>query len=318
MTENLVIIGSGPAGYTAAIYAGRAQLNPIVFEGFVAGGVPGGQLMSTTDVENFPGFPQGIQGPQLMRAMRDQAERWGAQLITDDVEAVDLRTAPFTVRSGDLTVRTHTLIICTGATARRLHVPGEDQFWNNGISACAICDGANPLFRDADVAVVGGGDSAAEEALYLTKYARRVHLLVRRDQLRASKTMQSRVLQHEKIQIHWQTEPISAHGDSVLSSLQLQNTATQAQSTLAVNGLFYAIGHTPNTELFREQLELDAAGYIITRDTATSVEGVWAAGDVQDHHFRQAITAAGTGCMAALEVERWLSAQSASTLLTFA
>ncbi len=318
MTEDLVIIGSGPAGYTAAIYAGRAQLKPLVFEGFAAGGVPGGQLMSTTEVENFPGFPQGIQGPHLMRSMREQAERWGAQLITDDVEAVDLSTYPFCVGSAELTVTARTLIIATGAIAKRLHLPGEDLYWNNGISACAICDGANPLFRDAEVAVVGGGDSAAEEALYLTKYARRVHLLVRRAQLRASKTMQARVLQHEQIQIHWQSEPISAHGDQVLSSVQLQNTTTQAQSTLAVNGLFYAIGHTPNTDLFRGQLELDAAGYIITCDTATSIAGVWAAGDVQDHCFRQAITAAGTGCMAALEAERWLSAQATSTILTFA
>ncbi len=318
MTEDLVIIGSGPAGYTAAIYAGRAQLKPIVFEGFVAGGVPGGQLMSTTEVENFPGFPLGIQGPQLVQAMRQQAKRWGAQFITDDVETVDLSTYPFSVHSADLAVKARTLIIATGATAKRLHIPGEEQLWNNGISACAICDGANPLFRGTEVAVVGGGDSAAEEALYLTKYASRVHLLVRRDQLRASKTMQSRVLQHEHIQIHWQTEPISAHGDQVLSSLRLQNTTTRAQSTLAVNGLFYAIGHTPNTDLFRGQLELDAAGYIVTRDTATSIEGVWAAGDVQDHHFRQAITAAGTGCMAALEAERWLSAQATSTILTLA
>lgn len=311
MVENLVIIGSGPAGYTAAIYAGRAQLKPVVFEGFEAGGVPGGQLMTTTKVENFPGFPEGIQGPKLMQQMRQQALRWGAQLITDDVVEVNLQQHPFTVRSTEQVVHTHTVIISTGATAKRLHLPGEETFWNNGISACAICDGASPLFQDVAVAVVGGGDSAAEEALYLTKYARIVHLLVRRDRLRASKTMQDRLLNHHQIQVHWNCMPLSTHGDEVLRWIRVQDMQTGAVSELPVNGLFYAIGHTPNTQLFQSQLLLDQAGYIQTdgKSTATNIPGVWAAGDVQDHHYRQAITAAGTGCMAALEAEHWLAEQ---------
>jgi thioredoxin reductase (NADPH) len=312
MIEQLVIIGSGPAGYTAALYAGRAQLKPVLFEGFEAGGIPGGQLMTTTEVENFPGFAEGIQGPALMQQMRQQAIRWGTQVITDDVTAVDFQQRPFRITSSDLTLHSHAVIICTGATAKRLHLPGEEQFWNNGISACAICDGANPLFHNVEIAVVGGGDSAAEEALYLTKYASRVHLLVRSDRLRASKTMQSRVLNHSKIQIHWQVLPISAHGDEVLQQLQLQDRNTGAVSELKVNGLFYAIGHRPNTQLFRGQLALDPQGYIETtgKSTATNVTGVWAAGDVQDRQYRQAITAAGTGCMAALEAERWLAEQA--------
>ncbi len=312
MIEQLVIIGSGPAGYTAAIYAGRAQLKPVLFEGFEAGGIPGGQLMTTTDVENFPGFAEGIQGPALMVQMRQQAIRWGTQAIADDVIAVDFRQRPLRITTADLTVYAHAAIICTGATAKRLQLLGEDRFWNNGISACAICDGANPLFHNVEIAVVGGGDSAAEEALYLTKYASRVHLLVRSDRLRASKTMQSRVLNHSNIQIHWQVLPISAHGDEVLQQIQLQDQITGAVSELKVNGLFYAIGHRPNTQLFEGQLALDPQGYIKTigKSTATNIAGVWAAGDVQDHQYRQAITAAGTGCMAALEAERWLAEQA--------
>jgi len=309
VVENLVIIGSGPAGYTAATYAGRAQLKPLVFEGFSAGGVPGGQLMTTTEVENFPGFAKGISGPQLMKEMRQQALRWGANLITDDVVKVDFRQHPFTVTANEKEVRTFGVIICTGATAKRLNIVGEDEFWNNGISACAICDGASPLFLNTEVAVVGGGDSAAEEALYLTKYATKVHLLVRREQLRASKTMQERLFAHPQIKIHWHSIPIAAYGDEVLQGVKVQNAIAQEVWQLPVNGLFYAIGHTPNTQLFQGQIALDARGYIETRgkSTATNIEGVWAAGDVQDSYYRQAITAAGTGCMAALEAERWLS-----------
>lgn len=321
MVENLVIIGSGPAGYTAAIYAGRAQLNPLMFEGFQAGGVPGGQLMTTTEVENFPGFAKGIQGPLLMKEMRQQALRWGTKFITDDVTQVDFKQYPFKVIADDQIIKAKAVIICTGATAKRLNLLGEEQFWNNGISACAICDGANPLFTDAEIAVVGGGDSALEEALYLTKYARKVHLLVRRDRLRASKIMQDRVLSHEKIQIHWQVLPVKAEGDEVLRSIQLQNQITGSDSTLEIGGLFYAIGHIPNTQLFQDQLMLDDKGYILTqgKTTATNIPGVWAAGDVQDHVYRQAITAAGTGCMAALEAERWLSEKTNSfTLVTAA
>jgi thioredoxin reductase (NADPH) len=307
--EQLVIIGSGPAGYTAAIYAGRAQLQPIMFEGFEVGGLPGGQLMTTTEVENFPGFAQGIQGPQLMKEMRQQAIRWGAKLITDDVVKVDFSQRPFTIATDDLEVKTQAVIICTGATARRLHIPGEDKFWNNGISACAICDGTNPLFKDVEIAVVGGGDSAAEEALYLTKYASKVHLLVRSDRLRASKIMQNRILNHDKIQVHWQVLPIEADGDDVLRKIKLRSPDSGSITELQVGGLFYAIGHTPNTQLFEDSLDLDDKGYIKTfgKSTATNIAGVWAAGDVQDHIYRQAITAAGTGCMAALEAERWLA-----------
>ncbi|MFO0212705.1 MAG: thioredoxin-disulfide reductase [Pseudanabaena sp.] len=308
MVEQLVIIGSGPAGYTAAIYAARAQLEPLMFEGFSAGGLPGGQLMTTTEVENFPGFSEGIQGPQLMKEMRQQALRWGTKLITDDVVKVDFADRPFTIVADELEVKTNAVIIATGATAKRLNIQGEERFWNNGISACAICEGTNPLFQNVEIAVVGGGDSAAEEALYLTKYASKVHLLVRSDRLRASKVMQERIFNHDKIQIHWQVIPISAHGDDVLQSIQMQNLKDHYVSELKVGGLFYAIGHTPNTQIFANQIDLDDKGYIKTfgKSTSTNIAGVWAAGDVQDHIYRQAITAAGSGCMAALEAERWL------------
>lgn len=312
MVENLVIIGSGPAGYTAAIYAGRANLKPIVFEGYQKGGVPGGQLMTTTEVENFPGFPDGITGPQLMDRMKAQAARWGAQLITEDVIKVDLSQRPFTVTSSDREISTHSIIIATGATAKRLNLPGEEIFWSNGISACAICDGASPLFKGVELAVIGGGDSAAEEAVYLTKYASHVHLLVRRDQLRASKTMQQRVLQNPQITVHWNTEAVQVFGNSKLSGIVVKNNRTNQECELLVNGLFYAIGHTPNTEIFQGQLELDSFGYIVTKNhgVETSVDGVYAVGDVQDHEFRQAVTAAGSGCMGAMLAERWLSSQN--------
>ncbi len=311
MVENLVIIGSGPAGYTAAIYAGRANLKPLVFEGFQAGGIPGGQLMTTTEVENFPGFPEGIQGPELMHRTRAQAERWGAEIITEDVVSVDLSKRPFTIKSETLEVQAHSIIIATGATAKRLNLPGEEEFWNKGISACAICDGTIPLFRNVELAIIGGGDTAAEEAVYLTKYGSRVHMLVRRDQMRASKAMQDRVLRHPKIKVHWNTSPLAVYGDDVLKGVKIQNVQTEEASELPVRGLFYAVGHTPNTSLFKGQIALDEVGYIITegKSVETNVEGVFAAGDVQDHEYRQAVTAAGTGCMAALLAERWLSAQ---------
>lgn len=308
--ENLVIIGSGPAGYTAAIYAGRANLKPFMFEGFQAAGIPGGQLMTTTEVENFPGFPQGITGPDLMRDMRAQAERWGAELHTEDVIEVDLSQRPFLVRSEDQVVRAHSLVIATGATAKRLSLPNEPRYWNRGMSACAICDGAMPMFKGVDLVVIGGGDTACEEAVYLTKFASHVYMLVRRDQMRASKAMQDRVLAHPKITVHWNTEAVDVYGDDErLRGVRIRNNETGEEQNLAAGGLFYAIGHTPNTSLFRGQLDLDETGYIITQpdSVATSVEGVYAAGDVQDHEFRQAITAAGTGCMAAMLSERWLS-----------
>ena len=308
--ENLVIIGSGPAGYTAAIYAARANLKPVVFEGFQAGGLPGGQLMTTTEVENFPGFPQGITGPQLMERMKSQAERWGAELYTEDVISVDLTQRPFTIKSEEREVKAHSVVIATGATAKRLGLPSEHEFWSRGISACAICDGATPIFHGAALAVVGGGDSAAEEAIYLTKYGSQVHLLVRGEKMRASKTMQDRVLANPKITVHWNTQPVDVVGDSSrMTGVKVQNTKTGAESVVEVKGLFYAIGHKPNTDLFAGQLELDEVGYIVTKHgtVETSLEGVFAAGDVQDHEFRQAITAAGTGCMAAMLAERWLS-----------
>jgi thioredoxin reductase (NADPH) len=308
--ENLVIIGSGPAGYTAAIYGARANLKPLVFEGFQAGGLPGGQLMTTTEVENFPGFPEGITGPQLMDRMKAQAERWGAELYTEDVTFVDLSQRPFIVRSEEREVRTHSIVIATGATAKRLGLPSEKVFWSHGISACAICDGATPIFHGAELAVVGGGDSAAEEAVYLTKYGDHVHLLVRSNKMRASKAMQDRVLNNPRITIHWNSEPMDVFGENGrMTGVKLRDTQTGEESDLHVKGLFYAIGHKPNTSLFQGQLELDDIGYIVTKpgSVETSVEGVYAAGDVQDHEFRQAITAAGTGCMAAMLAERWLS-----------
>ncbi|AFY77248.1 MAG: thioredoxin-disulfide reductase [Hydrococcus sp. C42_A2020_068] len=309
--ENLVIIGSGPAGYTAAIYAARANLKPVMFEGFQVGGIPGGQLMTTTEVENFPGFPEGITGPQLMERMKAQAERWGTECYTEDVIAVDLSQRPFTVRSSEREVKTHSIIIATGATAKRLGLPGETQFWSQGISACAICDGATPIFRNEELAVIGGGDSAAEEAVYLTKYGSHIHLLVRREEMRASKAMQDRVMNNPKITVHWNTEATEVFGtQGRMEGIKIRNNKTGEESELRVSGLFYAIGHTPNTSLFKGQLELDPVGYIVVKPgtVETSVEGVYAAGDVQDHEYRQAITAAGTGCMAALTAERWLSA----------
>jgi thioredoxin reductase (NADPH) len=311
--ENLVIIGSGPAGYTAAIYAARANLKPVMFEGFQAGGLPGGQLMTTTEVENFPGFPEGITGPKLMERMKAQAERWGTECYTEDVTEVDLTQRPFTVRSSEREFKTHSIIIATGATARRLRLPSEDKYWSNGISACAICDGATPIFKNEELAVVGGGDSAAEEAVYLTKYGSHVHLLVRRDQMRASKAMQDRVLNNDKITVYWNSEPVDVFGENGrMTGIKVKDTVTGEERDLSVRGLFYAIGHTPNTKLFQNYLELDSVGYIVVKPgtVETSLEGVYAAGDVQDHEYRQAISAAGTGCMAALSAERWLSANN--------
>ncbi|MEJ1929869.1 thioredoxin-disulfide reductase [Nostoc sp. NIES-2111] len=308
--ENLVIIGSGPAGYTAAIYAARANLKPVVFEGFQTGGLPGGQLMTTTEVENFPGFPQGITGPELMDRMKAQAERWGAELYTEDVTYVDLSQRPFTVRSDEREVKAHSIIIATGATARRLGLPSEHQFWSHGISACAICDGATPIFHGAELAVIGAGDSAAEESIYLTKYGSKVNLLVRSEKMRASKAMQDRVLSNPKIQVYWNTEVVDVFGNGHMDGVTVRNNKTGEETKLHAKGLFYAIGHTPNTSLFKGQLELDEIGYVVTKHGSpeTSVEGVFAAGDVQDHEYRQAITAAGSGCAAALLAERWLSA----------
>lgn len=308
--ENVVVVGSGPAGYTAAIYAGRANLKPLVFEGFQKGGVPGGQLMTTTEVENFPGFPEGITGPALMERMRQQAERWGAELVTEDVDHIDLSQRPFVVKSADRTVKTNTIILATGATARRLGIPSEHEFWSRGISACAICDGASPVFKGQEVAVVGGGDTATEEAVYLTKYASHVHLLVRGPEMRASKAMQDRAIDHERVTVHYNTEVADAFADSkgAMGGLRLRDTQTGEERDLPVRGLFYGIGHRPNSDLVAGQVELTESGYVAVSDGArTSVEGVFSAGDLHDTEWRQAITAAGSGCMAAISTERYLT-----------
>jgi len=307
--ENLVIVGSGPAGYTAAIYAARANLSPVVITGFQDGGIPGGQLMTTTHVENFPGFPDGILGPELMDRVKAQAVRWGTRLIEADAEAIDLSQRPFRIQADGQTIQAHAVILATGASANRLGLPSEQRFWNAGISACAICDGATPQFRDVELAVVGGGDSACEEAVYLTKYASRVHLIVRSDKLRASKAMADRVLANPKVQVHWNRQVADCSGGEWLEAIQLKDPATGQSEELPVRGMFYAIGHTPNTRLVREQLSTDGKGYLITQPgrPETSLEGVYAAGDVADAEWRQGITAAGSGCQAALAAERWLT-----------
>ena len=307
--ENLVIVGSGPAGYTAAIYAARANLQPLLITGFQRGGIPGGQLMTTTDVENFPGFPDGVLGPDLMDLMRAQAVRWGTHLLEADADEIDLSQRPFRIKADGRTLLTHALVIATGASANRLGLPSEERFWSSGISACAICDGATPQFRNAELAVVGGGDSACEEAVYLTKYGSHVHQIVRSEQLRASAAMADRVRANPAITLHWNSEVVDVRGNGWMESLTLRDRSTGDQASLAAKGLFYAIGHTPNTDLLKEQLSLDAKGYVITEPgrPETSIEGVFAAGDVADAEWRQGITAAGSGCKAALAAERWLT-----------
>lgn len=306
----LIIIGSGPAAHTAAIYAGRARLNPVLFEGeFAAGIAAGGQLTTTTDVENFPGFPDGIMGPDLMEKMRLQSKKSGAEILTKTVTKVDFQNRPFKIYSDQLKYEAHAVIIATGATAKRLDIPGDDLFWQKGISACAVCDGGLPLFRNKPMAVVGGGDSACEEALYLTKFASHVALIVRKNHLKASKVMQERLIEHPKISIYYNTIVAEAKGNTVLTHLIIQNTQTKQEQEMAISGLFYAIGHSPNSSFLQGQLTLDGSGYIQTKpgSTQTNIEGVYACGDVQDPIYRQAITSAGSGCMAALDAERWLS-----------
>ena len=309
MSENVVIIGSGPAGHTAAIYAARANLKPVMFEGFAAGGIPGGQLMTTTEVENFPGFPEGVDGQALMAHMRKQSERFGTRIFTEDVVKADLAKRPFTVSSAERTVQAQAVIVATGATAKRLNLPGEKKLWNHGMSACAVCDGALPIFRNKELVVIGGGDSACEESTFLTKFASKVYLIHRRNELRASKIMQERVLKHPKIEVIWDTVVEDVLGDSVVSAVRIRNVKTNQTRQLACGGLFYAIGFTPNTAIFGGLLKTDKDGYIITKpeSTQTSVDGVFACGDVQDKKYRQAITAAGSGCMAAIDCERWLT-----------
>ncbi|HXY93163.1 MAG TPA: thioredoxin-disulfide reductase [Acidimicrobiia bacterium] len=304
--RELIIVGSGPAGLTAAVYAGRANLSPVVIEGIGAGG----QLMLTTDVENYPGFPDGILGPELMMKFREQAERFGAEFVTADADRVDLTEAPFRAWVGERELRSRSVIVSTGATARMLGLPNEQRLLGHGVSTCATCDGF--FFREKPIAVVGGGDSAVEEALFLTKFATKVTIVHRRDELRASKIMQERAFANPKIDFAWNAVVDDVVGNGSVEAVRLRDTVTGAESELAVEGLFVAIGHDPNTALFRNQLELDENGYIITAadSTRASVDGVFACGDVQDHVFRQAITAAGSGCMAAIEAERWLAEQA--------
>ncbi|HEU5157567.1 MAG TPA: thioredoxin-disulfide reductase [Streptosporangiaceae bacterium] len=310
--RNVIIIGSGPAGYTAAIYAARGDLKPLVFEGSVTAG---GALMNTTDVENFPGFPDGILGPDLMDNLRKQAARFGADLVTDDVTEVDLAADPKVVRVGDQVHLAKAVIIATGSKYRELGLPREQQLSGHGVSWCATCDGF--FFRDQDIAVVGGGDSAMEEALFLTRFARSVTIVHRRDALRASKIMQDRAFANEKVKFAWNSEVVELLGDDRLTGVLLRDTTTGAQRDLAVTGLFIAIGHEPRTELFAGQLDTDAEGYLVVAapTTATKLPGVFACGDVVDHTYRQAITAAGTGCAAAIDAERWLQDEGVAELV---
>lgn len=303
--RNVIIIGSGPAGYTAAIYASRANLRPLMLEGSVTAG---GALMNTTDVENFPGFPDGILGPDLMDALRKQAERFGTEIITDDVVAVDLIGPVKTVTAGDGSVhQTRTVIIATGSGYRELGLPNEKRLSGHGVSWCATCDGF--FFRDKDIVVVGGGDSALEEATFLTRFASSVTVVHRRDQLRASKIMQDRAFANEKIRFRWDTEVVDILGETKVSGVRLRNVKTGEESTLEVGGVFIAIGHDPRTELLVGQVDLDEAGYVKAEHptTRTNLDGVFASGDVVDHIYRQAVTAAGTGCAAALDAERYLA-----------
>lgn len=308
--RKVVIIGSGPAGYTAAIYAARANLTPLIFEGFFSGPA-GGQLMTTTDVENYPGFPDGIQGPELMQRCREQALRFGTTILTEDVESVDFRKRPFIVKGKETSIIADSVIIATGATAKRLDVDGtrDDEFWQKGVTACAVCDGAAPIFRNKALFVIGGGDTAIEEAMFLTKFGSKVYIIHRRGEFRASKIMGDRAKHHPKIEILWNHVLSKVEGSHIVTHVTLQNVETNEETRYDAGGVFFAIGHQPNTGFLDGQIDLHDNGYIKVKPgtTKTNVEGVFAAGDVQDHVYRQAVTAAGSGCMAALEAERFLS-----------
>lgn len=301
---NTLIIGSGPAGYTAAIYAARANLKPVMYTGLEMGG----QLMQTTDVENFPGYPNGILGPEMMEEFKQQAERFGTDIRFGYVAKVDFSGKVKKVwLDGGEEIQAHTIIIATGATAKWLGLDSERRLNGNGVSACAVCDGF--FFRNQTVALVGGGDTAAEEALYLSKLCTHVHMLVRKDHLRASRIMQERVMKAENITVHWNTETLEVMGDKVVEGVRVKNNQTMEEQVIPITGFFVAIGHQPNTDIFKGILDMDEQGYLITKagTTRTNIEGVFAAGDVQDKNYRQAVTAAGTGCMAALDAERWLA-----------
>jgi len=302
--RDVIIIGSGPAGYTAAVYAARAKLNPLVFEGSVTAG---GALMQTTDVENFPGFPDGILGPELMDAMRKQAERFGAELVSDDVVAVDLTAQPKVVRTETETYHAKAVIIATGSKYKSLGAPGEKELSGHGVSWCATCDGF--FFREQDIAVIGGGDSALEEATFLTRFAKSVTLIHRRDTLRASKIMQDRAMANPKIKFLWDSEVVEMVGDKKLTGLRVKNVHSGEEQVVPAGGVFIAIGHSPRSELFAGQLAIDPDGYLLVDQptTRTAIEGVFACGDVVDRTYRQAVTAAGTGCSAAIDAERWLA-----------
>ena len=317
----VAIIGSGPAAHTAAIYLSRAELKPVLYEGMLAGGTAaGGQLTTTTDVENYPGFPQGIGGPELMDQMRAQSERFGTEIVTETITKLDLKSKPFRLwkeyEDGEGEDPAHTadaVIIATGANARRLGLAGEEKYWQNGISACAVCDGAVPIFRKKPLVVIGGGDSAAEEAMFLTKYGSHVTVLVRKDKLRASKTMAKRLLANPKVTVKYNTEALEVLGEEklrgLMTHLKIVNNQTKQDETIEANGLFYAVGHDPATQLVKGQLDIDSEGYVLTQPgtSYTSIPGVFAAGDVQDKRYRQAVTSAGSGCIAALEAEKYLT-----------
>ena len=311
MAKKVVIIGSGPSGLTAAIYAARAELQPVLFEGFMKGGQAGGQLMTTSEIENFPGFSNGIMGPELISEMRKQAIKFGTEMILEDIDAVDFSSQPFTISNSTRTLAAHSVIISTGASAKVLDMPSVKKFWGRGVSACATCDGALPVFRNQVIGVVGGGDSAIEEAGFLTRFASKVLLIHRRDELRASKVMQKRAFDNPKIEIIFNSTLDSVYGTNFVEGIKLKNVKTGEITDYLCKGLFMAIGHKPNTDFLQNKLELDKKGYIKVKSpsTYTSVDGVFACGDVTDPDYRQAISAAGTGCRAAIDAERWLASK---------
>lgn len=310
--ENIVIIGSGPAGYTAAVYAARANLKPVMFTGFYSG-PEGGQLMTTTEVENYPGFPKGVMGPELMLSFKEQAKRFGTEIIPDDCIDIDLSSYPYTVIGKKEKRKAKAVIVATGANAKKLDIPGtgENELWQKGVTACAVCDGANPIFRNKDLYVIGGGDSAVEEAVFLTKFGKTVYIVHRRGELRASKIMQERAINHPKIKILWHSVVERVEGTKIVERVVIKNLNTNVESTNDAGGLFFAVGHKPNTDFLIGKVDLYESGYIktVAGSTRTSVDFVFACGDAMDHVYRQAVTAAGTGCMAALDAERELTAK---------